>query len=88
MTGIRSYSVFFPAPEFPIGPAAGKSIYARALHRACLIVGSSRALAGHLGVSEADLARWLDGTQEPPYEVFLAAVEVILLNLDAPGRAS
>jgi hypothetical protein len=81
-------SVFPPSPDCPIAPDARRSTYARALHRACLILGGMPGLAGHLRLAEADLLRWLQGPEEPPFEVFLAAVEVILLHLDAPGRPS
>lgn len=50
--------------------------------------GGVPALAGHLGVAQADLLRWLQGAGQPPFEVFLAAVSVILLHLDAAGRPS
>jgi len=72
----------------PLTPEAQRSTFARALHRACVIVGGVPELAGYLGVAEADLLRWLQGRDEPPFDVFLAAVEVILLHLDAPGVPS
>jgi hypothetical protein len=75
------------SPDCPITPEARRSTYARALHRACVIIGGVPGLAAHLGVAEADVARWLQG-EEPPFEVFLAAVQVLLLHLDAPGPAS
>ena len=80
-------SVFPQSADCPIAPAARKSTAARALHRACVIVGGVKQLAEHLQVAEERLITWLDGA-EPPDEVFLAAVEVILLNLDAPGPAT
>jgi hypothetical protein len=86
MTG--QHSLFPGAADCPIAPAARKSTSARALHRACLVLGGVQPLAGHLGVAEDRLVAWLQGTEEPPFEVFLAAVEVILLSLDAPGQAS
>jgi hypothetical protein len=79
---------FSPSRECPIAPEAQRSTYARALHRACLILGGVPVLAGHLGVAEAELQHWLQGGQEPPFEIFLAAVQVILLHLDAPGTAN
>lgn len=89
MHDARMRTLVFPGtPECPIAPEARKSTYARALHRACVILGGVEHLAGHLVVAESELSRWLQGAEEPPYEVFLAAVEVILLNLDAPGPAS
>lgn len=81
-------SAFSGTADCPIAPEARKSTYARALHRACLILGGVDRLAEHLDVTEARLVAWLQSSEEPPYEVFLAAVEVILLNLDAPGPAS
>lgn len=81
-------SVFPETADCPIAPEARKSTYARTLHRACLIIGGVEQLAEHLGVAEHRLLLWLQGAEDPPYEVFLAAFEVILLNLDAPGPAS
>ena len=81
-------SPFLTSSDCPLTPEAQRSTYARALHRACLILGGVPLLAGHLGVAEADLSRWLQGADEPPFDVFLAAVGVILLHLDAPGTAS
>jgi hypothetical protein len=60
----------------------------RALHRACLIVGGIAPLATHLRLPEADLLKWMHGMEDPPYDVFLAAVEIVLLNIEAPGRAT
>jgi len=81
-------SLLPPSHDCPLAPEAQRSTYARTLHRACVIIGGVAGLAGHLGVAEPDLLRWLQGTEEPPYETFVAAVEVILLHLDAPGIAS
>lgn len=81
-------SVSPESADCPIAPEARKSTYARTLHRACLIVGGVEHLAEHLGVPEHRLVSWLQGAEDPPYEVFIAAFEVILLNLDAPRRAS
>ena len=78
-------SPFSTSPDCPLTPEARRSTYARALHRACVILGGVPALAAHLGIAEADLVRWLQGMEEPPFEIFLAAVEVLLLHLDAPG---
>jgi hypothetical protein len=78
-------SLFPPSPDCPITPEGRRSTYARTLHRACVILGGVPGLAAHLGVAEADLVRWLQGPEEPPFEIFLAAVEMILLHLDAPG---
>jgi hypothetical protein len=42
----------------------------------------------HLRVPEVDLQKWMHGMEEPPYDVFLASVEIVLLNIEAPGRAT
>lgn len=77
------------AADCPHAPAARESTYARALHRACVILGGAPQLAGHIGVREDDLRRWMQGEEEAPEWVFLVAVEIILLNLEAPpGRSS
>jgi hypothetical protein len=80
-------SLFPPSPDCPLTPEGQRSTYARTLHRACEILGGVPGLASHLGITEADLLRWLQGGEEPPFEIFLVAVEVILLHLDAPGPA-
>jgi len=69
--------------DCPSPPPARESTYARALHRACLILGGAEQLARHLGVSESALRAWLEGRDEPPQMVFLAAVEIVLLHLDS-----
>lgn len=76
-----------PSPDCPLTREARRSTYARALHRACVVLGGTPGLAAHLGVPEENLLRWLQG-EEPPFETFLAAVEVLLLHLDAPGEPS
>jgi hypothetical protein len=74
------------AKDCPLAPPEHASPYARALHRACLILGGIQSLATHLKVPEADLRRWMAGEEEPPEPIFLAAVEVILLYVDGAGR--
>jgi hypothetical protein len=54
---------------------ARKSVYVRTLHRACVI----------LGVPGAELRPWLQGRIEPPYLLFLAAVEILLLDAERAG---
>ena len=73
--------------ECPQPPPSRKSTQARALHRACIIVGGVQALARQLGVPEASLNAWLEGREDPPQMVFLAAVEIVLLHVDPAGRA-
>ena len=73
--------------ECPTPPPSRKTTQARALHRACVIVGGVDALARQLGVPEASLHAWLEGRDEPPQSAFLAAVEIVLLHIDQAGRA-
>jgi hypothetical protein len=74
------------AKDCPLAPPEHASAYARALHRACLILGGVQSFAKHLKVSEDALRRWMAGEEEPPEPVFLASVEVILLYADGVGR--
>lgn len=75
------------AVDCPLARASRLNTYARAMHRACLIVGGIAPLAGHLKVSETALRGWLNGVDEPPLGVFLAAVEILLLHADEARRA-
>ena len=74
--------------DCPAAPPARRSTQARTLHTACLILGGAPQLAAHLGVPVAVLRDWLEGESEPPPAAFLAAVELILLHLDARGSAA
>jgi hypothetical protein len=82
MPATVSASIDCPSP-----PPSRETTYARTLHRACLILGGAEALAKHLGVADAPLRKWLEGSEEPPQLVFLAAIEIILLYLDKAGEA-
>ena len=73
--------------DCPHPPPARQTTYARALHRACLILGGVDDLSKHLGVSDAVLRSWLEGRDDPPQMVFLAAVEIVLLHLDDGASA-
>ena len=75
------------AVDCPVSRDSRASTYARALHRACVIVGGIAALAAQLRVAEPALRGWLDGSEEPPLSIFLAAVEILLLDADQAGRA-
>jgi len=74
--------------DCPHPPIARETAAARALHRACLILGGVEPLSRHLGVSEAAVRSWLEGRDDPPQMVFLAAVEIVLLHLDNTGRTN
>lgn len=73
--------------ECPQPPPSRKTTQARAMHRACIIVGGVDALAQQLAVTEASLQMWLEGREDPPQMVFLACVEIVLLHVDQGGRA-
>jgi len=74
--------------DCPKPPLSRQSTYARALHRACLVLGGAEELSRHLGVSEAAVRAWLEGREDPPQMVFLAAVEIVLLHLDGDSSAN
>lgn len=76
------------ARECPVSPPGHASVPARTLHRACVIVGGAGALAERLGVALADVERWLTGEEAVPENVFLDAVEVVLLHAEGFGRSS
>jgi len=76
------------AKDCPLAPPEHASVYARTLHRACLILGGVEQLAERLKVSVADIRRWLKGEEAPPEEVFVGAVEIILLYAAEAGKAS
>lgn len=64
------------------------TVYARTLHRACEVLGGLEALSHHLGVPAAALTRWIGGVEQPPLEVFLQAVDIVLLDVEKDaGRA-
>jgi hypothetical protein len=71
------------APDCPLASPSRRTTYARALHRACVILGGVTQLAAHLSVAELAIRGWLLGLEEPPESVFLGAVEIILLDADA-----
>jgi hypothetical protein len=79
-------SVSAGAPDCPHAPATRESTYVRALHRACVILGGLPRFAAQTGVAEDELRRWMEAAAEPPEWLFLVAVEVILLDLEARGQ--
>ena len=64
------------------------SIRVETLRRAAKALGSTDALAVQLGVSPRQLERWLAGEETIPGDVFLLAVDLIVLHEGAghPGR--
>jgi len=61
------------------------TVYARTLHRACELLGGLEALSSELRVPAASLTRWIGGLEKPPMEVFLAAVDIVLLGAEQNG---
>ena len=57
---------------------ARDSVYVSTLKQAGVILGGEKALARHLRVPLEDLQRWLTGKEDPPRQVFLRAVDVVL----------
>lgn len=76
------------ARDCPLAPPAHASVYSRALHRACLVVGGIDLLSQRLEVDEDKLRGWLKGDEQPPERVFLACVEIVLLYASGGGRAN
>lgn len=61
----------------------------RVLRRAVRIAGGTARLAAHLGVSEKELLRWLNGEADAPEPAFLLAFELVLTDLErGPGKPS
>ena len=75
------------APDCPVAPASRSTVFSRTLHRACEILGGVDPLAAHLRRPAEDLRRWMESQEDPPLDVFLAAVDVVLLHADSAGRA-
>jgi hypothetical protein len=65
---------------------ARRTPVARVLSRATRIAGGSAKLAAHLRVREDDLLRWASGEEEAPEEAFLAAFELVLMELERGAR--
>lgn len=60
----------------------GEGTMLRALQLACLIMGGRDPLAQALKVSPESLLEWLQRRSDPPYGVFLAAVEILVLDAE------
>jgi len=71
--------------ECPLAPAPSASVQARALHRACLIVGGLDRLAKVLESTPAQVQAWIRDEAEIPEFVFRQAVEIMLLYGAKPG---
>lgn len=76
------------AVNCPAAPPANASVYARTLHRACLVLGGADRLAAHLQLPPETLLAWLQGEEKPSDQAFLACVEIVLLQADGPQPAN
>ena len=70
------------ATDCPLGAPSRRTIHARTLHRACVVIGGVAQLAAQLKATEAAVRNWIEGIDEPPESVFLAAVEILLLHAE------
>jgi hypothetical protein len=84
--GLMRTTLSGATPDCPQAPASRQSTHARALHRACLILGGLPRFAAHTGLAEEQLRGWMEGAGEPPEWLFLVAVEIILLDLETPSH--
>jgi hypothetical protein len=71
--------------DCPALPSSEVTVYARTLHRACEVLGGMEPLSRQLGVSPSVLTLWIEGRQDPPLHVFLAAVDIVLLAAERGG---
>jgi hypothetical protein len=60
------------------------SVHSRVLQRAAEMLGGRDKLAKYLGVSLADVTRWIAGAAKPPRPHFLRAVEFIIDETSPP----
>jgi hypothetical protein len=60
------------------------TVYSRTLQRASEVLGGPQALADYLHVDVAELRRWIDARSQPPLDVFLRAVDIVVLHADRP----
>lgn len=74
--------------DCPIAAASRQTVQARALHRACVVIGGVAALAARLKASEVAVRSWIEGIDEPPESAFLTAVEILLLHVEEGSGAA
>ena len=61
------------------------SVYSRTMKKAAQLIGSREKLAHHLRVPLAELEKWIAGTAVPTTGTFLKAVDVVLVETQAPS---
>jgi hypothetical protein len=59
---------------------------ATTLRIAAKMLGGPRKLRRFLDTSSSDVAKWLSGMEDPPTHAFLAALQLILDDLDSGGH--
>jgi hypothetical protein len=74
--------------DCPVATPSRSTVHARTLHRACEILGGVQQLAAQMKVSAIALLRWMEGEEDPPIGIFLAAVDIVLLHAGSAGRAN
>ena len=70
----------FPG-ETPVGLAESAAMVQRIFVRAAERMGSAKALAGHLGLSYAELRRYLYAQAVPPEHILLRTVDLVIDDL-------
>ena len=55
-----------------------ETVHAKAIRKAAETLGSVQELQRFLQVPSHDLLRWMNGAEEPPLQVFLRVVDIIL----------
>ena len=63
------------------------TVYSRTLHRACEVLGGLDSLSRQLNLPARTLERWIVGLEQPPLDVFLKAVDIVLLAAE-PGKGT
>jgi hypothetical protein len=66
--------------DCPEAPGVHASLATLILHEACQTAGGIAPLAKLLGVSSAELNRWLDGEGEAPAQIYEACIDIVLLH--------
>jgi hypothetical protein len=77
---------FLGPDDCPPPPPFRAGLPALMLHEACENAGGVSRLAERLDVPVERLARWLQGAEEPPEEIYRACAEIVLL--DEPGSSA
>lgn len=63
-------------------------VYSRTFQKAAELCGGQKKLARYLRVPLADLEKWLAGSDTPPINVFLKAIDLVLDETSPPGSGS